>query len=114
MYEKQAKENLSKAGQSYSTKEPLVNLPKVDERINTRQKLAEVAGVGEKTYAMGTKILKSDNEEVKQKVLSGEMSINAGYNTTPIQRDNRVPFWHSENLCLSRFQFKVKSVLFLD
>lgn len=48
-------------------------------RIHTDKKLASVAGVSEKTYRMGKKILDSDNEEVKEKVLSGEMSINAGY-----------------------------------
>lgn len=56
-----------------------VNLPKTVP-INTSEKLASVAGVSEKTYRMGAKILNSDNEEVKEKVLSGEMSINAGYN----------------------------------
>lgn len=50
---------------------------KPDNRVNT--KLAEVAGVGKETYRMGTKILNSDNEKLKQEVLSGEKSINAGY-----------------------------------
>ena len=49
-----------------------VNLPKTVP-INTSEKLASVAGVSEKTYRMGAKILDSDNEEVKEKVLSGEM-----------------------------------------
>lgn len=49
--------------------------------INVRAKLAETAGVSQDTYSKGKKILDSDNEEVKQKVISGEMSINAGYNT---------------------------------
>lgn len=48
--------------------------------INVRAKLAETAGVSQDTYSKGKKILDSDNEEVKQKVMSGEMSINAGYN----------------------------------
>ena len=42
--------------------------------------MAETAGVSQDTYSKGKKILDSDNEEVKQKVMSGEMSINAGYN----------------------------------
>lgn len=29
---------------------------------------------------MGAKVLHSDNSELKQRVLSGDMSINAGYN----------------------------------
>ena len=60
--------NLSKANSS-------------DTPINVRAKLAETACVSEGTYSKGKKILDSDNEEVKQKVMSGEMSINAGYNT---------------------------------
>lgn len=89
MYEKQAKENLSKAGQEYGVgkEKPLANLPNpIIEPISTRQKLAEVAGVGEKTYAMGSKILQSNNEDIKEKVLSGEMSINAGYNAIKPQK----------------------------
>lgn len=51
-----------------------------NDKIDVRAKLAETAGVSERTYSMGKKILDSNNEEVKQKVMSGEMSINAGYN----------------------------------
>lgn len=43
----------------------------------TDKKLADIADVSEKTYRMGAKILNSDNEEVKNAVMSGEMSINA-------------------------------------
>jgi len=46
----------------------------------TRDTMAKLAGVSHDTYDKGRKILDSDNEEVKQKVLSGDMSINAGYN----------------------------------
>ena len=42
--------------------------------------MAKLAGVSHDTYDKGRTILKSDNEEVKEKVLSGDMSINAGYN----------------------------------
>ena len=76
IYEKQAKENqLSGLKQNQSSVS--VNLPKRIESINTSEKLASVAGVSEKTYRMGAKILNSDNEEVKNAVMSGEMSINA-------------------------------------
>ena len=40
--------------------------------------MAKLAGVSHDTYDKGRTILKSDNEEVKQKVLYGDMSINAG------------------------------------
>jgi hypothetical protein len=48
--------------------------------IDTRDEMAKLAGVSHDTYNKGRTILKSDNEDVKKKVLSGEMSINAGYN----------------------------------
>lgn len=44
-----------------------------------RKLLSDVAGVSEDTYAKGAKILNSGNEKLKQEVLSGEKSINAGY-----------------------------------
>ena len=43
----------------------------------TNTKLANLAGVGKETYRMGAKILNSDNEKLKQEVLSGKKSINA-------------------------------------
>lgn len=86
MYEKEAKENQSEYyGNQYDKKSGLTaNLPQVQSKKErnhtTDKKLADIADVSEKTYRMGAKILNSDNEEVKEKVLSGDMSINAGYN----------------------------------
>lgn len=81
-YEKKARENqLSGLKQNKNT--VLQNSSKridSEHKINVRAKLAETAGVSQDTYSKGKKILDSDNEEVKQKVMSGEMSINAGYN----------------------------------
>lgn len=60
----------------------MVKLPTRTEKDNmgrTSEKLASIANVSEKTYRMGAKILNSDNEKLKQEVLSGEKSINAGY-----------------------------------
>lgn len=86
LYEKQAKERQAKYhGNQYDGKSGLTpNSVEVQKNKNrseneTIKKLADVASVGKETYRMGTKILNSDNEEVKEKVLSGEMSINAGY-----------------------------------
>jgi hypothetical protein len=50
-----------------------------DKLERTSEKLAKIAGVSEKTYRMGAKILNSDNEKVKQDVLSGKTKISAGY-----------------------------------
>lgn len=78
--------------ESYEKKQGLANLSKVENPINVRAKLAETAGVSERTYSMGKKILDSNNEEVKQKVMSGEMSINAGYNKIIVTRKQSISF----------------------
>lgn len=85
MYEKQALINKQVAMQEArknndknKSEQISVNLPKTDP-INTSEKLANIAGVSEKTYRMGAKVLNSCNEDVKQRVLSGETSISAGY-----------------------------------
>ena len=82
IYEKMAKENLSTGGRNgglTTQNKPLVNLPNPSTSVNTSEKLAQIAGVSEKTYRMGAKVLNSDNEDVKNRVLSGETSISAGY-----------------------------------
>lgn len=73
IYERQAKENQVLGGGDKKT--GLVNLPKAITPTNTSEKLAEIAGVSEKTYRMGAKVLGSDNEEVKQRVLSIERNL---------------------------------------
>lgn len=81
IYEKQAKENLKQAGNNYGIgkEKPLPNLVNPILNIDTTQRLAKIAGVGKETYRMGAKIINSDNENVKKRVLSGETSISAGY-----------------------------------
>ncbi|WP_024346877.1 hypothetical protein [Lacrimispora indolis] len=68
IYERQAKENTAvfKGNQHTGS---LVNLP-TEQKVNTSEKLAGIAGVSEKTYRMGANVLSSDNEDVKQRVLS--------------------------------------------
>lgn len=81
IYERQARENMSFGGKSYSPKEGLQNsstLPK-EQKIDVRAKLAKTAGVSTDTYSKGKKILDSDNEKLKKETLSGEKSINAAY-----------------------------------
>lgn len=85
IYEKQALANKQvamqearKSNEKNKSEQISANLPKT-EPINTSEKLANIAGVSEKTYRMGAKVLNSDNEDVKQRVLSGETSISAGY-----------------------------------
>lgn len=78
IYEKQAKENLVKAGNNYGVgknKKPFQKSENPIIPINTTKKLAKTAGVSTDTYSKGKKILESDNEELKKEVLSGEKEI---------------------------------------
>lgn len=80
IYEKQAALNKSLNGgdKKSELKNSATPIPQED-KIDVRSKLAKTAGVSTDTYSKGKKILDSDNEELKQEVLSGEKSINAGY-----------------------------------
>ena len=86
IYEKQAKANQSLGGgdkrsENYQ-KSVVPNLAQaVDKKRNltTDEKLSKISGVKKTTYKMGAKVLKSDNEDLKQRVLSGKMSISSGY-----------------------------------
>lgn len=80
IYEKQAKERQGTRTDLKDNFPPNLVKSRNRSQNETNTRLAQVAGVGKETYRMGAKILKSDNEEVKNAVLSGEMSINAGYN----------------------------------
>lgn len=83
IYERQARENISKAVSESNKNRTNPTLPKLvnmeQKSVDTTKKLSKLAGVGKETYRMGAKILNSENEELKQEVLSGEKSINAGY-----------------------------------
>ncbi len=70
MFEKKARENLEKAGESFGIgkEKPLANLPNPIEKVDTRKELSKLAGVGERTYGKAAAILSSDNDEVKTKV----------------------------------------------
>lgn len=80
IYERQAQENQSKAGgdrkSEYYQKSLTENLPQVisakERNPTTDKKLSDIAGVSEKTHRMGAKVLHSDNDALKQEVLSGE------------------------------------------
>lgn len=62
-----SKENRSPNGEQLNTK------------IHTDKELAKIAGVGTGTVARFNKVMNSDDEELKKKVLANEVSINAGY-----------------------------------
>lgn len=85
-YEKEAKENQSKAGKEYGNGGTKLtsNLPqaleKKERNPTTDKKLADMSDVSETTYRMGKKILNSGNEELIQQALKGEKSISKAYN----------------------------------
>lgn len=80
IYEKQAKANQGTRNDlknNFSVKLPESNNDTdVSRNPTTAEKLVSIANVSEKTYRMGAKILNSDNEKLKQEVLSGKKSIN--------------------------------------
>lgn len=80
IYEKQAALNKSlNGGDKKSELKNSATPIQQEDKIDVRSKFAKTAGVSTDTYSKGKKILDSDNEELKQEVLSGEKSINAGY-----------------------------------
>ena len=68
---------------------PKLGEAKKSKENETNTKLSKLAGVGKETYRMGAKILNSDNEKLKQEVLSGEKSINAGYKELTGKKENQ-------------------------
>ena len=74
MIAEKAKEKETERKTTYQKSEKS-NLPKVD----TTKELAKVAGVSHDTIHKVETIDNSDNEEIKQAVRSGEISINQGY-----------------------------------
>ena len=80
IYERQALLNKSLNGgdKKSDLKNSATPIPKED-KIDVRAKLAQTAGVSTDTYSKGKKILDSDDEELKKRVLSGKTSISAGY-----------------------------------
>lgn len=82
IYEKQAKEN---QGARNDLKN---NIPqnlgesekkKISKNREVNSRLAKVANVNPETYRQAKRVLDSNDEDLKQRVLSGETSINAGY-----------------------------------
>lgn len=82
-YERQARENMSEGGSKAAPGKRVVQMDKPfenEEKIDVRKNLSQKAGVGSGTYYRCKTVLDSDNEELKQQMLSGEITINAAYN----------------------------------
>lgn len=93
IYEKQAKENQAMGGGDKKSKNYQKSVESnlsqaVEKKRNstTDEKLSQIAGIKTTTYKMGAKVLKSDNEDLKKRVLSGETSISAGYKELMLNR----------------------------
>lgn len=95
-YERKAKEKQSEAGGDRKSSEYKKSVtPNLVEAVNNRvenetnSKLAKLAGVGKETYRMGVKILESNDEDLKQRVLSGETAISTGYKELIGKKENK-------------------------
>lgn len=85
IFQKKAKENQSLGGKGST------NLPKVD----TRKEMSKAVGVSEGTYSKIDKVMKSDNEEVKQKLREKKISVDKAYrkikNPKPTEKESITP-----------------------
>ncbi len=87
IYEKQVQDNLREGGRKgglLSPNKPPQNFVEADRNKNrseneTNAKLAKMANVNRETYRQAKRVLDSNNNDLKQRVLSGETSISAGY-----------------------------------
>ena len=77
-FKAKAKENLKVYSGNQYESAGLAILPKV-QTVNTREELSKVAQVGERTLAKVKKIQEKAPEEIKAKLATGEVSINAAY-----------------------------------
>ena len=82
-YEKQARENMSEGGSKAAPGKRVTQMGEPflkDKKIDVQKTMAKKAGVGNGTYSRCKTVLDSHNEELKQQMLSGEITINAAYN----------------------------------
>ena len=79
VFEEKAKESYEQNVGRPSKEKSSAELPTIN-KTDTRKELAKLAGIGERTYGKAVAILHSDNKDVKQKVMNGKKSIDAGYN----------------------------------
>lgn len=82
--QKQAKEKMSEGGGDkksdyYKNRVSPNGEKRSDTKIHTDKEIAKMAGVGTGTVARFNKVMNSDDEELKKKVLANEVSINACY-----------------------------------
>lgn len=76
--QEQAKENMSIGGSSDKKGSPNGETL-IEKQIHTDKELAKLAGVGTGTIARYNRVMNSDDEELKKKVLADEVKINTAY-----------------------------------
>lgn len=76
--QEQAKENMSIGGSSDKKGSPNGETL-IQKQTHTDKELAKMAGVGTGTIARYNRVMNSDDEELKKKVLSDEVKINTAY-----------------------------------
>ena len=69
----------ARQGQRNDLKNISVNLPKSERNKSTRENLAEMAGVSEKTFDKAKKIINGADEETKEKLRNGDLSIHGAF-----------------------------------
>lgn len=97
IYEKDAQKRLEegriKGGQvksNSSTQNFVESTTSVNRSENeTNAKLAKIANVNRETYRQAKRVLDSDNEDLKQRVLSGETAISTGYKELVGKKENK-------------------------
>ena len=102
IYEKQAKERqfTSTGGSNPQLTQNFVEADKNKKRSEneTNAKLAKVANVNRETYRQAKRILDSNNDDLKQRVQSGETSISAGYKELIGKTSNKKENTSNENI----------------
>lgn len=93
IYEKQAKERqaTSTGGVNPQLTQNFVEADKNKNRSDneTNAKLAKIANVNRETYRQAKRVLDSNNEDLKQRVLSGETAISTGYKELIGKKENK-------------------------
>lgn len=60
---------------------------------HTREQIAKMSGVGTGTVARYDTVMKSDNEELKEKVKTGQVTVNKAYEEVRKQESRTCKIW---------------------
>lgn len=99
-----AKDNLEQAGKNYGIgiEKPLSTLTNPIAKTNTREEIAKIANVSTGTLAKYDYVLKSDYEDIKEKMLSEEYTINKAYTEVKAREKEKV-VEVADEICIDNF-----------